>query len=273
MDKFIKSAAKPIKKVLATSSPKLKAFACVLLIMVVSELYLNNEAVSQLMDTNSEAMGLDAMRSLIIALFLTVILVAFNLYGGDRAKRFYAAITKGEEKPDISMLVIAVASPVLSLILTLVISYIRFAVGSGAGQGADGLAAALEAAGGVASTSSNFSLPEVILLASVLIAAVAFSYMYSFVTTDPDDMAKNAEVVMAEEGIRATIAKGEFDRGDAFVLDSLALCDDLGDGVRARAKDKVLISLLELCHDPAIATSVYKKVTDYADKASGRTNS
>lgn len=274
MKKYVRSLVLPWKKMLVTSPPKLRAFAVVLVIMVLSELYLNNDAVAQLVDVDATEFNLDLLRSVIVALFLTVILVAFNFFGGDRAKRFYCqwcGMRDGAYSgiPDKSMLVIAILAPVVSFALTFVISYIRYSVGLDASGSADVVSASAAQSGvNLAATGANFSFPEVLLLAAVLIAAIIFSFVYAFVTTDFSDLAKARSVKQLEEDICQAFARSDAEHVDEFVAESIHLIEHIGKSTTARAKDKVLVSLLELCNDPAIATSVYRSLLAYGNQHS-----
>lgn len=259
--RFTKSLVRPYKKMLATSSPKLKAFFVVLVIMVVSELYLNNAAVSRLISADTNTLT-GVFRSMIIALFLTAILIAFNFYGGDRCKRFYHSWRTEKNNADPSMLLIAIIAPAISLILTIVISYIRYSVGNVSTTENIQLPGSAQASTDTAAV--GFAMPEVVLLAAVLIAAIVFSYVYSFVNTDPFDLAKMSNTTFVEEKIALIQTEVDISNVNEFTTDSNKLLEELASGIEARAKDQVLSCLLSLCNDPAVATRVYNNVVTFA---------
>lgn len=69
--------------------------------MVFAELFVNNAAISRLMDADYTFSGI--MRSGVVALFLTVFIVVLGIYGGDRAKHCYFAVSRGKNPTNLSL--------------------------------------------------------------------------------------------------------------------------------------------------------------------------
>ena len=252
MNKHAKLVRSSCKKALRTTTPKLKAFAVVLVAMVLSELYLNNDAVSQLLETKE--FGPEAYRSMLIALFLTVIIVSLNFYGGNCAKRYFEQKRRGV-RIDASMLVFSVVSMIASIALILVISFIRYTVGSDAGT-SETSEILLQAVDSSAGDAKSFSMPEVVLLAAVLLASAVFSYMYSFIHTAEADVKMARDIQMADLDACLKLSEADFARSETFMHYSEQLLEAEARRSRARASDRVTKAVLCLCDDPAIATNV-----------------
>lgn len=231
----------------------------VLVFTVFSELFVNHRAISSLLDQGTDAAGIATAG--IVALFLTLLVVVFAVIGGDRAKRYLWEVI-GAPRRDTAKLVVAVLCLVADCLLVGTITYIRWSVANVDVVGG-AIGAAAQQAGLEVATASSFSDAEVVLLGAVLIAAMLFSFLFSFVSTDPRDLGKRRALNYAAEGVRADMAKAAAERSGTFAEDSMKLGDAKARAIEYRALDQVLAALLVLVDDPAKAPRVYDQILDY----------
>lgn len=258
---FISRLSRSSRELFDKTPAKLKLCGLALIVMVFSELWVNNQAIAQLVDASGDSAS-GVLRSMVIALFLTVLIIVLGVFSGDRAKRYYFQATdKRCDSPDKSLLVVAIASSVANLVLIATISYIRFSV-TGDASAVDSLAAQASQSLSLEATGSSSGTGEVILLAAILLASAIFSFIYSFTVTDPFQETINADIKRTETVIKTSLAENASGRSQEFAEDSLVLCDHIANSVRQRAQDQIIISLLSFCSDPAIATRVYEKAVE-----------
>lgn len=265
MDRFIRSVSKPCRRILSNVPEKLRISGGVLILMVFAELFLNYQAVSQLMDAGET--GLSAFRAMVVALFVTVIVIALNYCGGHEAKLYYEQNADANAGPrngadSRSKLVVAIAAPALSAVLIAVISFIRYSVGEDAAATFDQLALAVEGVGGTAFSAIDTTTAETALLATVLTAASAFAYAHAFLCTSSDDVEKETAVMLLEREIALMLTSAACENSSAFAAETSALLDDLGNASMARIKDQVLRSLMDLCDDPDITSRAYREILE-----------